>query len=155
VTPPAPVIEPEIEFLGRMARGFLHVLRFAMLCAGVTAFALVIVRTMDVEPPADLIFPPGSVYEPPPWFERFAPNAVWLAAGLPLLLPHRWTLGRRWPLVLLVAAVVWTVPMLATSDHRWGWLLRIVATFCGTMTLVMWRTLAHLAPTRTEAAKSA
>ncbi len=139
-----PPIEPEIEFLGKLARGFLRVLRGAFAVAGTVAAVVVVWRTFDTSPPADLLFPPGVVYEPPPLFERFAPNAVWLAAGLPLLLPVGWTFGRRWWLLLLAAALLWTLPMLAASDHRWGWLLRIAGTFCGVATMAVWRTLAGL-----------
>lgn len=139
-----PQLEPEIEFLGRLARGFLQVLRGAFTLAGAIAVGVVVWRTVDTSPPPDLLFPPGTAYEPPPLFERFAPNAVWLTAGLPLLLPVAWTFGRRWWLLLLGAALLWTLPMLAASDHRWGWLLRIVGTFCGVATMAVWRTLAGL-----------
>lgn len=122
--------EPEIEFLAKLARGGLTALRWVMYAAGIAALVVTVLRTAT---PGDEAFS-----------TRLAHNLVWTAAGLPLLLPDGWTFGRgRW-VVLAVLACIWFLPMLAAGDHSYGWVLRFAGTFCGTMTIFVWRTLASL-----------
>ncbi len=128
--PPPPPHEPEIEFLAALARRALVVLRAALFVAGIVAFVVTVQRIVTLD---DEALP-----------ARIAHNLLWAAVGLPLVLPSDWMFGRgRW-LTLAAAAAIWLLPMLLEGDHAYGWVLRFAGSFCGTMTIVVWRTLAGL-----------
>jgi hypothetical protein len=125
-----PPHEPEIEALGRAAHGFLWLVRRVFWLAGLGGVAYGLWRCW-----ADH----GAVPS--------AKGVVWVGLGFPALLPVGWTFGRgRW-LVLAVSAVLWFGAMALPDDHRYGFVLRIVATFVAAATLLVWRTLWRLTST--------
>jgi hypothetical protein len=142
-SPVAQPREPEIEFLGRLARRFLALLRVLLFVAGIVAIGAACYLTAN--PPA-AVTPHEGI---PALQQRIAYNFVWICAGLPLLLPSRWLFGAgRWK-ALAVGLALWFGPMLLEGDHAYGFLIRMFASFVACMTLVVLRTLRTLtaAPT--------
>ncbi|HEX6813428.1 MAG TPA: hypothetical protein VF384_17550 [Planctomycetota bacterium] len=140
-SPVAQPREPEIEFLGKVARRVLAFLR-AMLClAGLVAIAVAIWLTLD--PPAG----PTEHAAIPPLSQRIAHNLVWVCVGLPLVLSSRWLFGAgRWT-ALALGGLLWLGPMLLEGDHSYGFLIRMFATFVACATLLVLRTLRQLTAT--------
>jgi hypothetical protein len=136
VAPAEPPREPEIEALARAARGFLWLLRRVFWVAGAAAIAYGLWRsgTPD-EPPLEGALPVPALN---------ALGTVWLCAGLPLLLPSDWLTNRRGAGVLAASLVLWLLPCWLPGDHSHGYVLRIVATFCSSASLLVWRTLWRL-----------
>jgi hypothetical protein len=144
--PSKPPHEPEIEALGRVAHGFLWLVRRALWLAGLCGVGYGLWRCWIDEGAANGLWlwltEAGAT-----WSFRTSPSAhgvVWLCLGFPALLPVGWTFGRgRW-LVLAVSAALWFGAMALVEDHRYGFVLRIVATFVVAATLLVWRTLWRL-----------
>ncbi len=133
-SPPTP-LEPEIEFLGNVARRTLAGLRAVLFVAGVVAVGFA-VRTLastpidDGSPAAATPSPTGGLF-----------GMVWLCAGLPLLSPVDWLFGRGRFVALAGAVVLWLGPCLFAHDIDYGWLLRFFASLVAAATLVVWRAL--------------
>ncbi|MEO6597824.1 MAG: hypothetical protein ABIP94_24015 [Planctomycetota bacterium] len=127
--------EPEIEFLGKVARFVLAALRAVLWIAGVVALVFGFLG-ITAEPEYSL---ESTVRTNP-----IAPYFVWFCVALPLLLPTRWLFGKaRWmQLVMLIP--LWLGPMLLTGDHEYGFLVRFFATFVAVATLLTLRTLSTL-----------
>lgn len=122
---PASPREPEIEFLGTLARRFLVLLRAVFFVAGIAAIAFGI-HALATAAGADVN------------------GIVWLCAGMPLVLPVSWLFGRgRW-LALAASAILWFGPALLAADHPHGWVLRLFATGVACATMFVWRTLWQL-----------
>ena len=138
MTPPVEPREPEIEFLGRLARRVLTLLRLALFVAGLVAIAAACYITAS--PPAA-----ATLHEVvPPLQQRIAYNFVWVCAGVPLLLPSRWLFrAGRWQ-ALALGLVLWFGPMLLDGDHAYGFLIRMFASFVACVTLLVLRTLRSL-----------
>lgn len=127
--PTSPPREPEIEFLGRVATRGLVVLRTAFWLAGAVAIAYGAWRALlapEREGPASALGP------------------VWVAVGVPLVLPVDWLFGRGRFAVLGISAALWFLPMLLPDDHRFGFVLRMFATLVACLSLLVWRTLWRL-----------
>src|SRR5262245_36004903 len=130
--------EPEIEFLGRLARGVLAMLRLLLFVAGIVA--IVLACYLAASPPAPMT-PHEAV---PPLQQRIAFNFVWVCAGVPLVLPSRWLFRRgRWK-ALALGLALWFGPMLLDGDHPYGFLIRMFASFVACVTLLVLRTLRTL-----------
>ena len=130
--------EPEIEFLGRLARRVLALLRVLLFVLGLVAIAAACYLTAS--PPAAM-----TEHTPIPSLQqRIANNFVWVCAGLPLLLPSRWLFGAGWWKALAVGLLLWFGPMLLDGDHEYGFLIRIFASFVACVTLLVLRTLRTL-----------
>jgi len=125
---PLPPPEPEIELLRRLARAGLTVLRVAFWLAG-----------------AMMLY--TGLFGPPAWTGLQWPAErafVFACAGVPLVLPCEWWLGRgRWP-ALTLGMLLWFAPMLRDGDIRYGFLLRLFATMVACASIVVWRTLWRL-----------
>jgi len=134
--------EPEIELLGKLARGFLFAARAVFFLAGVTAIIYGSKRTLIQ----------GGGWEWPGFAWRAMPSAsgaVWVALGLPLVLRADGVLNRgRTQLALIIAsAMLWFGPMWLQDDSAYGYILRLFATFVAFLCLVVWRTLWRLTST--------
>lgn len=127
--------EPEIEFLGKVVRIGLWVLRGFFWFAGLAAIAG---STYLVLNPESLMSEPGPV---PPLADRIADGLTWWCLGVPLMLPSGWLVGRgRW--VMLVAGLaLWIGPMLVDGDHRYGFVIRFFASLVAISVLLVWRTV--------------
>lgn len=128
--PPTPAPEPEIELLRRLARIGLGAIRTVFWLAGALG-----IHT--------------GVFGPPEWTGlRWPPTHlfVFACAGLPLVLPTDWWLGRRTGagLFLGAALLMWFAPLLRTGDHPYGFVLRLFATLVACATMIVWRTLWRL-----------
>jgi hypothetical protein len=132
VPPPA---EPEVEFLARFARIALLLVRGLLFAIGAVAVVGAIWLTLEPNAAA------GETIAPMP--ERLAHNSVFVCLGLPLVLPTRWLLARRWMALALFAAC-WLGPMLLEGDHDWGVLIRMFATFVACASVLVLRTLRGL-----------
>jgi len=136
-----PPREPEIEVLGRIARGGLWVVRRVFWLAGVAAIAFGVWRTFTA--PIDAAGVVGTT-----------PNAlgiVWICAGLPAVLRVDWLIGRgRWR-ALTLGAVLWFGAALLPHDHDFGFLLRVFASLVACLSLLVWRTLWRLTGTPANA----
>ena len=130
--------EPEIEFLGRLARRVLTLLRLLLFVAGLVAIAVACYITAS--PPAAMT-PHEAIA---PLQQRIAYNFVWVCAGVPLLLPSRWLFGAGWWQALAIGLVLWFGPMLLDGDHPYGFLIRMFASFVPCVTLLVLRTLRSL-----------
>lgn len=127
-SPPTTPSEPEIQTLRRIARLGLMAIRLLFWLIGANALYT-------------------GLFGPPEWtgLEWETTHLfVFACAGLPLVLPASWWMGRRWWLALLVGCAMWFLPMLADTDHQYGFLLRIFATGVACATIVVWRTLWRL-----------
>ncbi|MBL8726558.1 MAG: hypothetical protein JNK49_21125 [Planctomycetes bacterium] len=121
--------EPEIELLGRIARGALWTLRGAMVAGGLFALGHATWGWLAPAPAADPEAPAASLS-----------GVVWLCIGLPPLLPVRvWFGPWRWPL-LAGLALLWFVPTALGPDIEYGWILRTFATGVALSVLLVWRT---------------
>ena len=127
-TPPTAPHEPEIQTLRRIARVGLMAIRLLFWLIGAMALYT-------------------GLFGPPEWTRldwQTTHLLVFACAGLPLVLPSATWLGRRWWLALLVGCLLWFLPMLRDSDHRYGFILRFFATLVACATIVVWRTLWRL-----------
>jgi hypothetical protein len=129
--------EPEIVFLGRLAGCVLTTLRLALFVAGLVAVAIACYLTAS--PPEA---PPNEVIAP--LQQRIASNFVWVCAGVPLLLPSRWTFGKGWWKALALGLALWFGPMLLDGDHPYGFVIRVFASFVACVTLLVLRVLRTL-----------
>ena len=131
--------EPEIELLGKLARGFLLAARGVFFLAGVTAIIYGSKRALIQ----------GGGWEWPGFAWRAMPSAsgaVWAALGLPLVLRADAVLNRgRTQFALIIAsAMLWFGPILLQDDSAYGYILRLFATFVAFLCLAVWRTLWRL-----------
>lgn len=138
---PEPPREPEIEFLGKLARAFLLVARLALGVAGAASLAYGLKKTWT----------DGDGWAMDQWAFRAMPSAagfVWITLGLPLVLPANTLLNRGRPQAALLATAValWFGPMALPDDSDYGFVLRMFATLVAFLSLVMWRTLWRLTP---------
>lgn len=125
--------EPEIELLARIAARALWLLRGVLWLAGAFAIGYGCRRTFGADPVSAL-------------------GAVWIALGLPLVLPTGFVFGRgRWWL-LAASGVLCFAPSALVDDHRYGFVLRGVATLVAALTLLVWRTLWQLTPAGSRSA---
>jgi len=134
--------EPEIELLGKLARGGLFMVRFAFLAAGVAALAYGLKKSLTV----------GDGWSWSHLQARGAPSAagaVWLTLGLPLVLPADALLsrGRAQVALLLLSGGLWFGPIALGDDSDYGFVLRLFATLVSFLCLVVWRTLWRLTST--------
>jgi len=137
--------EPEIELLGKLARGGLFVIRLAFFTAGAAALAYGLKKMWTT----------GDGW----WHElefRATPSAagfVWTTVGLPLVLPANTLLERGVPqlALLLASAGMWFGPMALADDSEYGYILRLFATLVAFLCLVVWRTLWRLTETAPKA----
>ena len=134
--------EPEIELLGKLARGGLFAARLVLLCAGAAALVYGLKKTW-IE---------GDGWSWQDVALRSVPSAsgsVWIAVGLPLALPADALLvrGLRQVALLLVSVGLWFGPMLLEDDSEYGYILRLFATLIAFLCLVVWRTLWRLTDT--------
>jgi hypothetical protein len=129
--------EPEIEFLGRLARRVLTMLRLALFVAGLVAIAVACYITASPPEPA-----PNEVIAP--LQQRIASNFVWVCAGTPLLLPSRWMFRAGWWKALALGLALWLGPMLLDGDHPYGFVIRMFASFVTCVTLLVLRVLRTL-----------
>lgn len=141
--PPAPNAtpphEPEIEALGRAAHGFVWLLRRAFWLGGLGGVGYGLWRCWADEGAGWTWVAPYHLMTIPS-----AKGVVWLCLGFPALLPVDWTFGRgRW-ILLAISAALWFGAMTLPDDHRYGFVLRITATFVVAATLLVWRTLWRL-----------
>jgi hypothetical protein len=148
--PPAnPPHEPEIEALGRAAHGFLWLVRRLFWLGGLGGVGYGVWRCYAGDGMSWAIDPAALGTVPS------AKGVVWLCLAFPALLPVDWTFGRgRW-LVLAVSAALWFGAMELPEDHRYGFVLRIVATFVAAASLLVWRTLWRLTSAAAAARRSA
>jgi hypothetical protein len=107
--------EPEIELLGKLARGGLFVLRMAFLAAGVAALGYGLKKTLTI----------GDGWAWGALEFRSTPSAagfVWMTVGLPLALPANTLLDRGLPqaALLLTSAAMWFGPMALADDSAYG-----------------------------------
>ncbi len=136
--PSPPPREPEIEFLGKLARRALVGLRCLLFVAGAVAIAGAIYVTLD---PRVLLWEDELIPALP---ARIAHNLVFVCVGIPLLLPGRWLFARgRW-IALAAGCALWFGPMLLEGDHEYGWLIRMFASFVACASLLILRTLRTL-----------
>lgn len=139
---PGPPREPEIEFLGKLAHGFLAVARFVLWLAGVAAIAYGTCRAAGIEPIFTSFLLPDSTSSD----QASASSVVWFTLGLPLVLPADWLLTKNrhriW--ILIVSALTWFVPMLFGDSSSYGYILRMFATLISFLSLLVWRTLWQL-----------
>ena len=149
--PPAnPPHEPEIEALGRAAHGFLWLVRRVFWLGGLGGVGYGVWRCWADHGSGLWFYAPYSALTVPS-----AKGVVWLCLAFPALLPVSWTFGRgRW-LVLAVSAALWFGAMTLPDDHRYGFVLRIVATFVAAASLLVWRTLWRLTSAAAAARRSA
>ncbi|MFN3242838.1 MAG: hypothetical protein ACE37K_15160 [Planctomycetota bacterium] len=131
--------EPEIELLGKLARGGLFVIRMALLAAGVAALGYGLKKTLTI---GDGWAWGGLEFRSTPSAAGF----VWMTVGLPLALPANTLLNRGMPqaALLLTSAAMWFGPMALADDSAYGWILRLFATLVAFLCLVVWRTLWRL-----------
>jgi hypothetical protein len=134
--------EPEIELLGKLARGFLFAARAALAAAGVASLAFGLVKSLT----------DGASWQPGELVWRAEPSAagaVWVTLGLPLVLPAATLLRRGGGQValLLASAALWFGPSSLEDDSDYGYILRIFATLVSFLCLVVWRTLWRLTGT--------
>lgn len=134
--------EPEIELLGKLARGFLFAARAALAAAGAAAVAFGLVKSLT----------DGAGWEPGTLAWRAEPSAagaVWVTLGLPLVLPAATLLRRGLGQValLLASVALWFGPSSLGDDSDYGYILRMFATLVSFLCLVVWRTLWRLTGT--------
>ncbi|MBL8734924.1 MAG: hypothetical protein JNL12_00725 [Planctomycetes bacterium] len=126
--------EPEIEALGRIARGGLWCVRCAFLLAGVGFVGFGLMNLLQGRTGLSEVTPGTMVTD-------HHIDVVWLCLGLPLLPPVDWTFGRgRW-LVLAVLAVLVAAPVLLGGDDDYGFVIRAFAGLVALASLAVWRTL--------------
>ena len=138
-SPPEPTVprEPEIEALGRIARGGLWTLRRVFLLAGLGFVGFGLVELVRGRTGLSEVAPGTMVTD-------HHIDVVWLCLGLPLLPPVEWTFGRgRW-LVLAVLAVLVAAPVLLGGDDNYGFVIRAFAGLVALASLAVWRTLWNL-----------
>jgi hypothetical protein len=134
---PQPPREPEIEFLGKAALGFLVVLRAVFWSAGVTS--LYFGWQM-------LLFPDsGSAAAGSDWTPS-ALGSIWLSLGIPLVVKADWLLNRCQArrLLILIFILLWFAPMALADDSNYGFILRMFSTMVSFLTMLVWRTLWQL-----------
>ena len=135
-----PPREPEIEFLGKLAHGFLAFARVALWGAGTAAIGYGIWQTFLAG--SD----PALAGETDPALSPTASHLVWFPLGLPLVLPADWLLTKNrhriW--ILAVSVMLWFTPMLFGDASRYGYILRMFATLISFLSLLVWRTLWQL-----------
>ena len=134
--------EPEIELLGKIARGALFCSRVVLVVAGVVAVLYGLKRTLTT----------GSAWTLGGFEWRESPSAsgaVWLTLGLPLALPADVMLRRsvRQVALLSVSLALWFLPVALGDDSDYGYILRIFATLVAFLSLAVWRTLWRLGDT--------
>ncbi|MFK7742690.1 MAG: hypothetical protein AB8H80_20425 [Planctomycetota bacterium] len=132
--------EPEIEFLAKFARLGLRILRVVLWLAGVAAIAYGALRL--ALPEADLGL--GLRISDATGELLIAPEFVWFCAGLLLVLPVRWTLGRGAWLIYGISTLLWFVPIALPGEQEYGFILRMFASLAATLSLLVWRTLWRL-----------
>ena len=135
-SPPEPTVprEPEIEALGRIARGGLWAVRMVFLLAGLGFTAYGAAELLRGRTGLSEVTPGTMVTD-------HHIDVVWLCLGLPLLPPVDWTFGRgRW-LVLAVLAVLVATPVLLGGDDDYGFVIRAFAGLVALASLAVWRTL--------------
>lgn len=137
-------IEPEIDVLGRVARGALHVLRAISILGGLLAIAGAVYTVIDPVPVYSDDVPPTSTV--------IAHQITFVCLGLPFLPPAAFTLGRgRW-IALTIGALLWFGPMAVEGDHDYGFVIRMFASLVAVAVLAVWRTLIGLTNPTKEAA---
>jgi hypothetical protein len=159
VTSPPPSVphEPEIEMLGRVARRALWTFRRVLWAAGAAAVLFGLHSALGAPNTGVFAFVRAFELLPaerPPAVSAagVVRGAVWLCAGVPLLVRVDWLFGRgRWP-ALAAGAVAWGAPALLPPDHEYGFVLRFFASLIACLTLLVWRTLWSLAAVRTPPA---
>jgi hypothetical protein len=125
--------EPEIELLARIARRGLIAARCVLFVAGLGAIAFAVIAAGGHAATA-----PGAEDSAA---ARVAHHAVWVCAGLPLLLRTDWLLGRGRLPMLGVGIVLWFGPAAVDGDHEYGFVLRMFASLVACATLLVWRTV--------------
>ena len=137
--PPAAPHEPEIEFLGKLAHGFLATARVVLWLAGAAAISYGCWQLLRGTTPP-MARGDASMLAP------ITASIVWFPLGLPLVLPADWLVTRHryriW--LLLVCALLWFIPMLLGDASRYGYILRMFATLISFLSLLVWRTLWQL-----------
>ncbi len=134
--------EPEIEFLGRLARRALQALRGLFFTAGcaATLYGVLGVLWPRLDVVRGLVHGVFWADEPQPPVHRF----VWLCVGIPLLLPTDWLFGRGRLPMLALGTALWFGPALLADDSDYGFVLRLFASLVAVATLLVWRTLSGL-----------
>lgn len=133
---PPPPREPEIEFLGKLARGLVRIVRVALWGGGV--YALVYGFQQMADPPTSAALAASAAH-----YDR---GAVWIALGLPLVVPTQWLLSKQTSAKVLLAifVVLWFAPMLLENDSPYGYILRLFATLISVLSVLVWRTVWRL-----------
>lgn len=125
--------EPAIDRLGAIARLALRTLRGMFWVAGAMALAVGVYAGLD---PHQAVY---SERDLPPLSQRIAENSVWWCLGAPLVTPVGFLLGSgRW-YMLGLGTLLCVGPCLLPGDHDYGVVLRVFASFVGTIVLVVWR----------------
>lgn len=133
---PVPIVatEPESRFLARAAAFGLRFTRLVLFVVGLGGIAAAIYTIAD---PLPLYSRPEDV---PPFADVVARQLTFVCAGLPLVLPFGWTLGRhRWRVAGLLALLV-VAPMAFEQDPVCC-LIRAFACVVGYAAILVWRTL--------------
>jgi hypothetical protein len=133
---PKPPREPEIEFMGKVARRVILLLRVAFFSAGALAIGHGLQEMAAT----------GSADSLPPMQAHNDRGVVWIALGLPLVVPSRWILSKTRALkaMLAVFALLWFVPVCFENDSPYGYILRMFATLISFLSMLVWRTLWRL-----------
>lgn len=133
---PTPPREPEIEFLGKLARGLVQIVRVVLWCGGVYALVYGFQQMLD----------PAPVKQVPGFESHSDLGAVWIALGLPLVIPTKWTLQKNRVAMVMLAVFVtlWFGPMLLENDSPYGFILRLFATLISFLSVLVWRTVWRL-----------
>lgn len=94
------------------------------------------------------VFDPVPVYSDddaiPSLQTLIAQQMTLLCIGLPLALPHEWSIGRGWRWALALGLVAWFGPMFLEGDWAYGFALRMFASLVAVSVLAVWRTLFSL-----------
>ncbi len=133
---PTPPREPEIEFLGMLARGMVRLVRVALWCGGAYALVYGFQQMLD----------PSTTPEVPGFESHSDRGAVWFALALPLVVPAKWVLEKG-PMtlgMLTIFVTLWFAPMLLSNDSPYGYILRLFATLISLMSILVWRTVWRL-----------
>ena len=130
--------EPEIEFMGRVAREALRLMRGALWLGGMAA--LVYGYQKFMAPYENSPRETGNAVMPS------ALGTIWLTLGLPLVLPTCRIMNKPRALIGtgIIYVALWTVPMSLPDDSPYGFILRIFTTVVSFSTLLVWRTLWRL-----------
>jgi len=133
---PTPPREPEIEFMGKLARCALRIIRAAFFGAGTYAVVFGCQQLFGSEAAASL----------PPTQAHWDRGVVWIALGVPLMLPNRWLFTQSRARIALIVgfAALWFAPVWFANDSPYGFILRMFATLVAFLTMLVWRTLWRL-----------